>query len=470
MRRPDWRAPRRKPVDGGRGEHAEAVFEQLEPRLLLSTLHPNDAPPFPVAGMPQIVGDAAPAGGSSTDVGVVVRNSGGWVMGTDGGTIITSASKDGGGTGKGGMATSGGEVRVLSAGRQVNLDAKGRWRGRDGSGDLVSVRLKGEGTGTLLFGQDGNCDPVRLTLQGTTEASSLTIKAKGKGTSIQEIVVEGSLKSLKGKKVDVCGDVRVSGLLGTLNLGDVGEAHSIEINTDGLPVGKRSKLNIALGRVVDTSLNTHGLPIGSLTAVEWLDEDHLDNDEIIAPRASSITVKGSLRANVTLTGPTADRGMSLKKLSVAGWLSRSTVRTGGSIGNILLGAASGSRVFAGMDEAVHWYPWTKAHFVNPKARIKSARIKGWKTERGQDLPRLFVGSLFSAATLGAVTLLNIEPENPYGEPWDPKDFGLFTLDQQGGKSLKSLKVRDTVTGEKGWPPSGKSFDWHFFCDFCVRAV
>ena len=122
------------------------------------------------------------------------------------------------------------------------------------------------------------------------------------------------------------------------------------------------------------------------------------------------------------------------------------------MGSILLGATDGSDFLAGIADTAGRHASGEADFVNPLAIIRSVKIKGLKGSSD----RFFVDSNFSAASLGTINLLNVDYSN------NDESFGLFALDQDTGKEIRSISYRDTVTGERWkWPvvPVGGEIDF-----------
>ena len=185
----------------------------------------------------------------------------------------------------------------------------------DADGDTVTISLRGEGAVGVYLPAYTWCDALRIVGSGTGPKSSLTIthSGRGAGTSVGDITIDGSLRSLTGKTTNLTGDLTMTGTLGTLVLADVADDHTIDVNTAGAGDPDRDKLNVTLGRVADTSLDTHGLPINNLTVTEWLDGDASgDGGTITVPWINRVNVKGSRKkgdlsdgdfaADLTLSG------------------------------------------------------------------------------------------------------------------------------------------------------------------------
>ena len=175
----------------------------------------------------------------------------------------------------------------------------------------------------------------RHTLSFKTRGGEIPGATIGSISSDQENTAIESLKAIKGKYMDLTGNITIDGKLKYLNLRNVAgpDGHSIKIGEFYSP-SSRDKVKIVLGKVADTTVNTHLLPISSLTAIEWLDSDAEDVYGLItAPWIYKITTKGAkknakkgivfspgdFQADLTLTGP--DRGFSLRYAKIAGGIS-----------------------------------------------------------------------------------------------------------------------------------------------------
>ncbi len=256
-----------------------------------------------------------------------------------GSATVTAVLKDDGGIANGGVDTSDGQTFLITIGHEVDLDAKGKWQGWDANNEWLTISLTGPGTGTLLFPEDGNCDPIRLTLQDTTDKSSLKISTKGRGsdTTIGDIVIEsGLLRRLTAKTTDIVGDgisATGNGYIGSVYVRDIRNGADIVLPGTGATRGITIKAGVLYS---DTDI-VLGSPLKSLTAVQWV------GSSLTAPWASSISIKGDRRndiagdfgADLTFTGADPKKGIALGKLSVAGTITDSVITANfGSLGTI----------------------------------------------------------------------------------------------------------------------------------------
>jgi len=163
-------------------------------------------------------------------------------------------------------ATSPAATVYVTVGRRVDLDAKGRAGFLDASGDWVQIALKGS-AGSLYFADTGACDVGRIVLEGTGGKSSLKVQAGGDDgrTSITDVDILGSLKSLAASCVDLIGNLTATGFLCRISLGSATDA-VISTGQVGRPAG------LKIDTVTDTSMLFAG-PIKMIKANEWWDTD-----------------------------------------------------------------------------------------------------------------------------------------------------------------------------------------------------
>jgi subtilisin family serine protease len=291
----------------------------------------------------------------------------------------------------------------------------------DATGNRVVVSLRGPGSGeVLLLGGTGG-DPAAITLTGTTGASALNIAGD---TTVGDITVNGSLRGISGRAADLVGNLSVSGSLGQLRLRNVGAGRAIT-------VGPGAALAATLGAVTDTSI-TSAEPIRSLRVARWLDGD-ATADAISAPSIGTITSLSDFGADVTAG--------SLLGLNVRGTLGGSNVLVNGLIRAVRLGAASASRVFAGVNGTA--LPDSRDDFLNPQAAIGSFTVRSGS----------FSNTLVAAPAVGRVLLGSVATGNN-GTP-----FGV------AADELRSLRT-PTITVLNATEPSASRTEQ----DFVVRIV
>ncbi len=310
---------------------------------------------------------------------------------------------------------------------EIELDAKGKAQFYDADGDLVTVALKGDGTGTIHFAHYGPCDIDHIELTGTTVKSSLVIMTKG-STTIRDINTNGSLRSITAKTTDLLGNISADGWIGSILMDDVAGDHVITIG-----VSVRSKpVTMKFDQVADLIIVSE-TPLKSFTASEWL------GGSLTTPWITNLSIRdGDFSADVILGADT--RGFALKKLTVAGKIIDSNViAENGSIGTITVGAlwnsvfvctaVSNSQVITLSDLEDDIVPGSRLE-------IKKLTIKGIKNDNSN----FFINSNIAAANLGTISLLFPQYDNS-GVP-----FGLVAdfikkvniIDNVGSTSFKNL--------------------------------
>ncbi len=352
-------------------------------------------------------------------------------------------------------------------GRVFDFGGKVKAQFIDADGDQVTVMLKGSGAGQVALPAAGNADAAEIRLTGTTAKSQLIIKVKRGRTRLGAITADAALGVINAKTTDLAGDLTVAGSLGKLLLGNVDADHHIAIGPRAVGDTKTAT-TIVLGAVADTSLIT-ATPIKALTLARWRDNDGVA-DVLQAPWLGKLTTKagragpGHFAADLVLDGtaspPKAVLGTvkiagdlldvswsiagSTGKLTVTGSAVGCVVRSAGDMGPVSLGRSAGSDFLAGIDPDAGRHATAGGDFA-VAATIKSFKVKGLK---GPEAGRYFFSnSNVSAASIGAVVLLNIEFANG-GEA-----FGLWARNAGTAREIKSVKWADKVTGTKGrWSP------------------
>lgn len=220
-------------------------------------------------------------------------------------------------------------------------------------GGPVTLSLKGPGSGSAFFAP-GAAAPGRIVLEGTTGATTLSIKGH---VALPDLVVNGSLKSLGSKTTDLVGDLTVTGAVGKLTFDDVTNATVM--------IGGATPVTVALGRVNDLAFSSAG-PIKSMKVTEWLGTGGVDN-AITTPLLSSLAVRGRMAGSI--------RAGAIGKITVGGTLDAADVRAEQSIGLLTAGSIVATRVFAGVAPAQTALPDAADDFLNPAARIGSVNVR-----------------------------------------------------------------------------------------------
>ena len=349
------------------------------------------------------------------------------------------------------------------------FDAAHRITFTDASGDLVTISMTGPGQGRVVTGAANGFDPDSISLTGTTAQTKVIVATKGAGssTTVRQVRADGYLGRFTGKTLDLVGDF-LCGPVTKLTLRDVTGDHVIDIGARAA-WDQKTTSTIVLGRVADVSLLSL-TPIKSLTVIDW--QGTAGAEQITAPWIGKLSARGNkaagvagdFQASLALTAPPGTKptlaaakiagGISgaiwdivgdMGKLTVLGAVTGSTVRTAGSMAGVTVGASDGSDFLAGLDPSAGRRPDAVGDFDNVLATIKSFKVKGIA---GAGAPRwFFADSNVSAATLGVVSLLNVNFDNSL------TDFGVWARHAGTGKEIKSVKWADKVEKTKGaWTP------------------
>jgi len=316
----------------------------------------------------------------------------------------------------------------------------------DGDGTIVTFAISGPGTGVITAGASGGWD---LNLVNTTVKTAVSIATKNSRIPgddgrvvLQDINVNGDMKSLTGKTTDVQGDVTVTGVLAGVTLGDfLGTQSTFAITGAG---GKTS-LKAAFGQVRELSLEAPNLTVASLTATCWRDDD-ATSDEISVLRLGTLSVKGSkvgpvagdFGADIVTTD--AASAKPIGAIAVSGWIYGSTIRTTRMIGSITAGGLRDSNIFSSVAPAITDFAGVLAAgagaftaVVLPRGAYGGGSLASLKVTGIAGAAYSVINSSVAVEQLGAVSLLNVRTDNT------ASGGGAFGL---AGTSIKSY-VRKT---------------------------
>jgi hypothetical protein len=167
----------------------------------------------------------------------------------------------------------------------------------------------------------------------------------------------------------------------------------------------------------------------------------------------SATIAGNLSASIwDITG-------DLSRLTVTGRSVGSTVRTTGGMAALTFGATDTSHFLAGIVPGVTDHARLVGDFKNPKATIGSITVRGRRLPSKSDPTDFVIDTQFSAATMGAVSLINTN---------SGATCGLYVL-SAAGKEIRSLRYVDTLTGESYTWSSAKGA-WAHFSSLNIEAI
>jgi hypothetical protein len=281
----------------------------------------------------------------------------------------------------------------------------------DADGGTVVVALKGPGSGVIEFTGNSPADAAAVVLNGTTAASSLSIKGD---TRFGQLQVNGGLKSLTGKTLDLAGDLTVSGGLPKI------QVRSVFNST--MTIGATAPVSLALGGdATEVSLIVAG-DVKSIKLGSWIDNDGTP-DGIAATNVNSLTAQGNFGAGIAAG--------TIAKVNVGGTIVGSAIRATVNLGSLSAGGLRNSFVFAGMRADLSDLPTSTADFSNGIAAIRSITLKG-------KLPGTFANTHIAAPSIGKLSLGPIATYNalhPFGVAGDRVDAFSAASNQRGAFKL-----------------------------------
>ncbi|MHC4716187.1 MAG: tandem-95 repeat protein, partial [Planctomycetota bacterium] len=281
----------------------------------------------------------------------------------------------------------------------------------DADGDRVRVKIRGPGQGRVFVapGEDASF----IDLVGSSHRTRMLVNPlRPRGhTSVGGMAVYGSMQRLRAARVDLLGDLDVSGTLGSTRMADA-IGGTIRIGSaGGRPTG------IRLDRAADVNVDSAN-PVKVLRAIEWLSVNAAQ-EAIAAPRVGRMKITGrrggpggNLEADVLLSDANARK--SLGKLRVRGWLENCQVRAASGVGAAILGGMRYSNLFAGVATGVAGLPVAVGDFVAP-ARVRRV-VVGPQPDGSYSL----IGGNVAAFRLGRVRLADVQTT-------DPTEFGLAAV-------------------------------------------
>ncbi|QOV90408.1 S8 family serine peptidase [Humisphaera borealis] len=294
-------------------------------------------------------------GGNTGGSEIVVNLTGGqsYLVGVSGAGPDADAYDPVTGTGAGEGDTGGYTLNVTAGERFVVFGPDNKAVYTDSDGTPVSITLTGSGSGTVFFDNSGNIDASRILLENTTDGTLVTIRG---ATSVGQISVAGSLKSLAGKEVNLNGDLSISGTVRVLQFANISGA-------DVTVAGSAAALSLTAGVVTDSSI-TSASPIKSLKVAAW--NDTAGDDVIAAPSVISASSSAGFAASI-------NAGF-VGKIKVAGRLD-GDVRSTGNIDSISADTFGDVRIFAGVVSAVNDLPDAPDDFASLSAVLKSVVVR-----------------------------------------------------------------------------------------------
>ncbi len=318
-----------------------------------------------------------------------------------------------------------------------------------------------------------------LEVLDATSRTSVKIRTQGnQPITIGTIDADGDIRRFNAPNATLTGDMTVAGAARTVTLGGVLGVGEQNIAIGVAANGKTKPVKLSLGQVTDLRIDS-AVPISVLSADQWLDDEGAGGDDevdaVTAPWIKKLSIgsrapdgiAGHFEADLVLDGTGAARATlgtskisgnmseaqwditgGMGPLTVGGFVRDSAVRTTDSMARLALGAAISSDFLAGVDAGVIRHADSADDFANPNATIGSITIKGIPDSAAWFLR----DSTFSASRMGATSLVNAD--------FQTGQVGLFAADTEAGREIRSVRYKDTVTGET-WiypPKAGEPFE------------
>jgi subtilase family serine protease len=251
----------------------------------------------------------------------------------------------------------------------------------DGLGQLVTVSMKGFGSGEVVFlgASSFYTNAFEIVLNNTTTAdTSVNVRVARNGqTSITNFIANAAFGTLNGKTLNVVSSFAAAGTVNTINLGYLeGAAMSI----GGTNTGATVALNF--GRVANSTIAS-SIPIRSLTAVAYTNTT-TGTLPITAPSVGTVRVRQNFDGTIETS--------TLQSLTVGGII-HGGARATASIGLVTALGAVNANFFAGIANGVTGLPTLVSQFTNQAANIGMIRIKS-----------VFSASLIAAEELDSVRI------------------------------------------------------------------
>ncbi len=247
-----------------------------------------------------------------------------------------------------------------------------------------------------------------------------------------------------------------------------GQARNVKINgsISGWSLTSHLSKSLTFGDVVSANLSISG-PVNRIKAYRW-QEGKITADSInklvVTGWSRGAVIPGDFAGDLDLAGlgvtpgrPTLGTvtiagdlkqanwliGGDINKLTVKGSAIETQIRTSGNIRGVVLGAANGCDILAGVGSGENRFIGNLGEFYNTQSYIKSLKIVGLKLPRGTVQGRLMVDSNFSAGWFGSVSIMNIES-------WASGSLHAFSSEHS---PIGKINYLDTITGEKWtWRP------------------
>jgi hypothetical protein len=245
----------------------------------------------------------------------------------------------------------------------VTFDAKHPYRYIDSSGSLVTIALRGPGTGTLYYlGQTTN-DSKQITLDGTTAATDLIDVTSHFPSHITNIIVNGSINEIFAPLVNLQGNMNITGSVHLIRLNDLLGGNTLSIGTGTFP-----SVTAVFGDVTNATL-TSATPLAMVRSLNWADTPTTPlTADITAPSIGTWLTLGNFSgADVSVAG-------DVNVMNVRGAVTDATVNVGGNMNVFYAGMLQDSNVFAAVVPGTSTLPGSNTQFTNTTSTIKTLVI------------------------------------------------------------------------------------------------
>jgi hypothetical protein len=258
-----------------------------------------------------------------------------------------------------------------------------RWINSDGTADSIVAPWLGSlvttGAAPAIRGNFGA--DLWLTGDGLSPADNVLGTARIGGD------LTGSHWDVAGR----VGNVTVSGATSGWNWG-----------ADGGSLVTTGAGTIKLGDVADADIVIDGA-VRSLSAQRWLD------GSLTAAKAETISIRGDLGADVTLTQDSLVGARPvLKRLSVAGWLTGNVI-SAGPVKSVTVGGINSAAVYAGVKDGVSGLPGAGDFNTFASAGIGTFTVRGIAGQTD-----LFIDADVAAWAMGSIAIKGVRTDNGGG--------------------------------------------------------
>lgn len=203
----------------------------------------------------------------------------------------------------------------------------------DGDGTVVTIVLQGNGNFTLENTVNGRL----ITATGTDPNSRLRITTRGGTVPTAELhainVVGGAIRLIDAPRINLTGDLSVTGNVSSIKLGNMNAASQQTISIGG--TAQATPVEIRLSAVSDLTIDSKS-PIQLLDVSDW--DDTGGDDTITTPWIRKINSRGDLAAGLTLSGG-GNPALTLREATVKNTVS-GTWSIEGQVNRLQFGAAS----------------------------------------------------------------------------------------------------------------------------------